>query len=286
MRGAVVINAYLDGPSFKEPAEMMAAAGDARGVGVDTFLNTELSAAVGDEKVLSDRLRDVDFIVFWDKDIMLAKNLEICGYPVFNCSECIRMCDDKSLTHLVLEEWGIPSIRTMISPQSFGRPYEDWIPNVMDNLEFPIVVKDIYGSFGQQVRLVRDRESLIKEGSSGSPKIFQEYLEVGSQDIRLEVVGDEVVAAVRRKAAEGDFRANASNGGTMSVYEPTGEEKEMAVDAASAVQASFLGVDILQTDDGPVVCELNSNAHIRNLTDCTKIDVAGRIMEYIQAFLR
>ena len=141
-------------------------------------------------------------------------------------------------------------------------------------------MKDCFGSFGEQVRLVRNDDELSAEGRSSVPKIFQEYIECGSQDLRLQVVGEEVVAAVRRKAVDGDFRANASHGGTMFPYSPTEEEIDIALDSAQALKADFLGVDILQTDNGPIICELNSNAHIRNITNATGIDVAGKIIDH------
>ncbi|AMK13634.1 alpha-L-glutamate ligase RimK family [methanogenic archaeon mixed culture ISO4-G1] len=285
MQGAIVINGFLDSRKFREPAEMMTDACSRHGIGMRTFRNTDLTVPVGDYDALSERLGDVDFVVFWDKDIGLAKNLEVCGYNVFNCSECIRLCDDKSLTHLTLADYGIPSIRTIVSPMSFGEPYKGWISTLEDQLGFPMVVKDCFGSFGEQVRMVRDEQELRREVSGGKPTIFQPYVECGREDIRIEVVGDRAVAAVRRTAKEGDFRANATNGGTMHRYEPTPEEEALAVDAASALQADFAGVDILRTADGPVVCEVNSNAHIKNLKDCTGIDVSDAITEHIIALI-
>lgn len=285
MKGAVVINRFLEGSSFKEPAEMISNSAKTLGIGMDTYSNMDLSVSVGDADALHAILGDVDFIVFWDKDVRLVKNLEVCGYPVFNCSECIRICDDKSLTHLTLEDWGIPSIKTIISPMSFGNSYEGFEERIMDALHFPLVAKDCFGSFGQQVRMIRNEDELRREMVSGTPKIFQEYIECGGEDLRLEVVGGKVVAAVKRKAAEGDFRSNASNGGTMSAYEPSEEEASLAIEASNAVEADFAGVDIIRTGDGPVVCEVNSNAHIMNLKNATGRDVSRDILEHIVHFL-
>ena len=286
MDGAIVINGYLDGESFREPAEMISESARDLGIGMTTLMNTDLAFPVGDSEALRKRLGDVDFVIFWDKDVMLAKNIELCDIPVFNCSECIRICDDKSLTHTVLEEWGIPSIRTVVSPMSFGRPIGDWVRSVKEYIGYPMVVKDCFGSFGQQVRMVSGDEDLLKEAELATPRIFQEYIDCSGEDLRLEVVGGSVVAAVKRRAKEGDFRSNASNGGMMSPYTPTEQEAMLAVEAANAVQADFAGVDILQTEKGPVVCEVNSNAHIKNLLNATGIDVSRHILGYISDFLR
>ena len=286
MKGAVVINGYLDGISFREPADMMVAAGARQGIPIEVFTNSDLIAPIGDTDSLAKKLGDVDFIVFWDKDIRLAKNLEVCGYPVINCSEAIRICDDKSLTHLILAEYGIPSIRTIASPMAFGNPFEDTAEEIAEQIGFPMVVKDCFGSFGQQVRLINDIEGLRNETVDPTPKIFQEYIECGGKDIRIEVIGERAVAAVTRTAKEGDFRANASNGGTMERYSPTGEESQLAIEAAAAVQADFAGVDILQTANGPVVCEVNSNAHIKNLLNATGVDVSDLMIGYIRELMQ
>ncbi len=286
MKGAVIINGYLDGASFREPADMMVEAGARQGIPMKVFTNDELIVPVGGADALSERLGDIDFIVFWDKDVRLARNMEVCGYPVINCSEAIRVCDDKSLTHLILAEYGIPSIRTISCPMTFGRSYEGSAESIAEQIGFPMVVKDCFGSFGAQVRLIDDIEALKKEMNGDVPKIFQEFIDCGGRDIRLEVVGEKVVAAVTRTAPEGDFRANASNGGVMEGYTPTEEESQLAVEAAAAVQADFAGVDILQTKDGPVVCEVNSNAHIKNLLNATGIDVSDHMIGYIKGLMQ
>lgn len=281
MKGAVVINGYLDGMKFREPADMMVEAGERHGIPMKVFLNSELSTPIGDADALSEKMGDVDFIIFWDKDVKLAKNLEICGYPVINCSEAIRICDDKAMTHLTLAEYGIPSIKTVSSPMTFGYPYQDWVGSVADIIGFPMVVKDCFGSFGKQVYLVHNLDELREHASGDVPKIFQEYVECDGRDIRIEVVGEKVVAAVIRTAAMGDFRANATIGGIMEKYTPTEEEAQLAIEAAAAVQADIAGVDILNSPKGPIVCEVNSNAHIKNLCNATGIDVSENIIEYI-----
>ena len=281
MKGAIVISGYLDGKKFREPAEMLTDAGERHGIPMETFLNSDLSVPIGDSDSFAEKLGDIDFIIFWDKDVKLARNLEVCGYPVINCSEAIRICDDKALTHLTLAEYGIPSIKTVSSPMTFGYPYQDWLVNVVEQIGFPMVVKDCFGSFGQQVYLVRTMNELRDHAQGDVPKIFQEYIECDGRDIRIEVVGEKVVASVIRTAAYGDFRSNATIGGIMEKYEPTEEEAQLAIEAASAVQADFAGVDIINSPDGPEICEVNSNAHIKNLFDATGINVADCIIEYI-----
>ena len=145
-------------------------------------------------------------------------------------------------------------------------------------------MKESFGSFGQQVYLVNNKSELTKKVKEleGKPFLFQEYIgESKGKDIRLQVVGNRVVASMYRYS-EDDFRANITNGGHMKAYEPTSQEIELAICAAGAVGADFAGVDLLFGKDGPLVCEVNSNAHFINILKCTGVDTSMEIMKYIQ----
>ena len=113
---------------------------------------------------------------------------------------------------------------------------------------------------------------------------MQEFIE-GSKgrDIRIHVVGNQVITAMERKNDK-DFRANITNGGTMKKYVPNEEECEMAISICRELKLDFAGVDLLFGEDGePILCEVNSNAHFKNIYDCTNVNVADAIMEYIEA---
>lgn len=274
-----MVNGFLRGGKFGEPAEMMSTAADRLGIGLDIVTNDRLPLMVD----TSERM-DTDFVLFWDKDVRAAMLLERTGSPIFNSSECIRICDDKSLTHIALSKNNVPSIPTMISPMTFdGIGYTDlsFLDGAEDSFGYPMVVKDCFGSFGQQVHLAHDREELESLFYDARPRIVQRYVECGSSDLRLEVIGGEVVVSVSRKGRDGDFRANTTIGGVMSVHQPSEDEKELALKASEAVGADFCGVDILYMDGEPVVCEVNSNAHMKNLRNCTGIDVSDMILEHI-----
>jgi len=281
MHGVMVVNGFLTGGKFDEPYAIMSAAAGRMGITLELMRNSDLCFPVGEAPAFSE---EPDFILFWDKDAVCARNLEVSGYRVFNSSGCISVCDDKALTHLRLSEAGIPSIRTIPCPMTFeGVGYGDagFLDRVSAILGFPMVVKDCNGSFGQQVRMVHDEGSLRRELVDHRAKVFQEYVECGGEDIRIEVVGGEAVAAVRRKAKAGDFRSNATLGGSMSRYAPTEGEMELAVRASESVGADFAGVDVMRGPDGPLVCEVNSNAHLKNIEACTGIDIASLILEHI-----
>ena len=112
---------------------------------------------------------------------------------------------------------------------------------------------------------------------NGKPFLLQEYVECNNSDVRLEVVGDRVVAAMKRHN-DNDFRSNITNGGTASEHTPTEYEKQTAVAVCKELGLTFGGVDILPNG---MVCEVNSNAHIINIMNTTGVDVAPLIFDEI-----
>jgi RimK family alpha-L-glutamate ligase len=226
-----------------------------------------------------------DFVIFLDKDVLLAKHLEGMGIAVYNSAACIETCDNKSLTFQALANQGIPMPKTLLAPFVFHE-HKDKDPfySAAEELEFPLVLKEAYGSFGMQVYLIENMTALLhKINELGNrPFLLQEFIASSSgKDIRLNVVGNQVVASMMR-ISETDFRANVSNGGNMLPYEPTDKEKELAIKSSQLVGADFAGVDLLFAEDGsPLVCEINSNAHIKNIFDCTGINVAAFIVPHI-----
>ncbi len=219
-----------------------------------------------------------DFVLFWDKDTNLARNLEKQGLPVFNSADSIEKCDDKARTYIELLG-RVRQPETMIAPKAyFESDFSEFVDFAAEKLGLPLVFKECFGSFGQQVFLCKTKDEIISHISE-KPFILQEFIASSAgHDIRIEVVGGQPVCAMER-INKGDFRANVTNGGKMRAYIPTDEEKKTAVDACNILGLSFGGVDIL---DGNILCEVNSNAHIMNITECTGIDIAPYIFDEIR----
>jgi glutathione synthase/RimK-type ligase-like ATP-grasp enzyme len=95
------------------------------------------------------------------------------------------------------------------------------------------------------------------------------------------MVGRTAVASMYRHSANGDFRANVTNGGLMEYHQPNNREVDIAAKCMDALGLDFAGIDILFGEDGPVVCEVNSNAHMKNILMCTGINVADHIIRYV-----
>ena len=113
--------------------------------------------------------------------------------------------------------------------------------------------------------------------------LIQEYIkEAGGADIRCLVVGGKVVAAMKRQAAPGEFRSNLHRGGTADLVRLSPAERKTAVDAAKTMGLNMCGVDILRSNHGPVVMEVNSSPGLEGIETATGKDVAGLIIDYIK----
>lgn len=194
MRGWIVHNGFLTHPKHTEPVTQLYDSAKRHDLEVDIKTNDGIGYVCTGNGILTDDVPD--FVIFWDKDVRLARALEMCGIRVFNSSEAIRLCDDKSLTAMVLSKNGIPIPDTIIAPKSYdscGYAKQDFLGHVTDNIRFPMVVKECYGSFGEQVHLFRNedevREFLSRNGNV--PILFQQFIESSSgRDIRINVVGE------------------------------------------------------------------------------------------------
>jgi ribosomal protein S6--L-glutamate ligase len=151
-----------------------------------------------------------------------------------------------------------------------------------------LVVKLLEGTQGIGVVLAETQkaaESVI-EGFMGVKAniLVQEYIkEANGADIRCFVIGGKVVAAIQRKAAAGEFRSNLHRGGSSSLIRITPEERSTAVRAAKIMGLNVAGVDLLRSNHGPVVMEVNSSPGLRGIETTTGKDIDGMIIQHIEA---
>lgn len=288
MKALLVVNEFLFTNKYSELASWILEAAKKRDVDMKLVTNAEILAVMGTDRTIFTEEEKPDFVLFWDKDIRLCRYLEILGIPVFNSANAIEVCDDKFKTHLALFEAGIPMPETILAPMTYpniGYGNYDFLKQVEDRLGFPMVVKECFGSFGAQVYLVKDSEELltkVKEIGT-APMLFQKFMKSSAgRDVRIQVVGDQVVASMYRYSVNGDFRANITNGGHMKAYEPNAWERELAIRCVKAIGLDFAGVDLLFDENGKAtVCEVNSNAHFKNIFDCTEVNTAVYMIDYI-----
>ncbi len=176
---------------------------------------------------------------------------------------------------------------TIIAPKvypNFTIKDSGYYEQVLERLGLPMIIKEGHGSFGMKVYLIETEEQFYEKTDElrGIDYVFQKFIATSrGRDIRVNIVGGEIVAAMYRHS-ETDFRANITNGGVATVIELTEQQKALAIQAAHAVGAEFAGVDLLFGDnEEPLVCEVNAAAHIRNIYNVTGINVADAMIAYI-----
>lgn len=285
-KGWVIYNGFLDWGKNREPADQLCESASRLGEDLTAVANCDVRMVMDGNGVslLDER---PDYVIFWDKDIRLARSLEAAGIRVFNSSHAIEACDDKSLSGIILAENGIRTPKTIVAPKTYascGFCRKEFIHEAVGILGLPVVVKENRGSFGFQVHLFETVEEIeaFADRVKDTPFLLQEFIKSSSgRDIRINVVGRTVVASMFRHSANGDFRANVTNGGLMQHHQPNNREVDIAVKCMDALGLDFAGIDILFGEDGPVVCEVNSNAHMKNILMCTGINVADHIIRYV-----
>ena len=281
MKAWLVVNSFMDNQKFVNLYELLSAAFRKQNVSLEIKTASDISLEVG-QKIQN----KPDFAIFWDKDIYLAERLEKEGVRLFNSARAVLLCDNKILMYQELASKGIKIPRTFIAPKTFeGLNYSkrDFLNNVIEKIGFPIVVKEAYGSFGEQVYLAIDEESLnnIVDQIGYKDFLMQEFIASSKgKDIRINVVGNKAIVSMFRQN-DNDFRSNISSGGHGEKYEPDEEYLEMAIKATQALGLDFAGVDVLFGEDGPIICEVNSNPQFASTLKATCVNLADSIVEYI-----
>ena len=151
----------------------------------------------------------------------------------------------------------------------------------------PVVIKLLEGTQGIGVVLAESKqagESVIQAFMGLKANILvQEYIkEAGGADIRCFVIGEKVVATMMRQGKEGDFRSNLHRGGKAQLIRITPEERSTAVRAAKTMGLNVCGVDLLRSNHGPVVMEVNSSPGLEGIEAATGKDIAGLIIEFLE----
>lgn len=151
----------------------------------------------------------------------------------------------------------------------------------------PLVIKLLQGTQGIGVVLAETHnaaESVIQAFMGLNANIMvQEFIkEANGSDIRCFVVGDKVVAAMKRQSAEGEFRSNLHRGGTASLIRLTPEERSTAVRAAKIMGLNVCGVDMLRSNHGPVIMEVNSSPGLKGIETASGKDIADLIVQFIE----
>ena len=216
----------------------------------------------------------------------VVRQFEMMGTFSINESVAISRSRDKLRSLQLLSRKGIGLPRTGFAHRADN--IKDLIKNVGGA---PLVIKLLEGTQGIGVVLAETRktaESIIEAFMGLNANILvQEYIkEAGGADIRCLVVGGKVIAAMKRQAPDGEFRSNLHRGGTAEVVRISAAERRTAIDAAKAMGLNMCGVDILRSNNGPLVMEVNSSPGLEGIERATGKDIAGMVYQFLEKTTR
>jgi len=201
-------------------------------------------------------------------------------FPVVT-SEAILQSRDKWTCFQILSQAAVPVPKTIFASMA---QLEAQLDSFGNN---PIIIKLLQGTHGQGVILAESRQNALATietmHTAGLQFVLQEFIaESKGTDIRAIVIDGVVVAAMKRKCKTGDFRSNLHRGGTAEAISLSFEEERVALRAAKALRLGVCGVDILQSDRGPLVLEINSTPGLEGIETTTGKNISKSIIGYIE----
>ena len=234
-------------------------------------------------------LTDIDAIIplisvsSTDFGVALIRQFEMMGVPTVVGSLALSRARDKIRQAQIFSRKGIHTPRT-----AFTNHAADASALVSMVGGVPLIVKTIKGSAGNGVMLLESKKSAVSTieafFSQSVSILIQEYIEESEgKDIRAVVVGGRVIASIQRVAVEGEFRSNLYQGGDAKKVRLTAEEKRLAINSAKSTNLTVIaGVDIIQSERGPLVSEVNACPNLAGVERATGVNVAGAVIEYIE----
>lgn len=214
----------------------------------------------------------------------IVRQLEMQGVYTISGSLAINRSRDKLRSMQLLAKTGVGIPKTVVSRNSAD------IDNLIDKLGgTPVIIKLARGTHGNGVVLAETKkaaksvlQAFYLTNEDGTNILVQEFIkESAGTDIRAFVVGGRVVASMQRKSLDDDFRSNLHKGGAGTTIKLTEEERKMAVRAAKSMGLNVAGVDMMRSDRGPLVLEVNASPGF-GIEKVTGRDVASPIIEYIE----
>src|SRR6056300_6755 len=211
----------------------------------------------------------------------ILRHLEKLGVKSVNPSWSIEATKDKLYAHQIFAEQGIPTPKTMLVKHTVN-------PGIVDKeIGWPAIVKIMAGSYGKGVYKVESKAHFsdfidFAHGiKTDEASLVQEYMNAQpGSDLRVFVVGNRVLGAMKRSSRDGSFKANITRGGLGENFPLTPEIEDIALRVAQSLNLEVAGVDLLFGPDGFVVCEANSAPGFEGFERCTGIDIANEIITY------
>ena len=215
------------------------------------------------------------------RSIHVTAALEGRGKTVVNSYRASSTCGNKLIASIALSRENIPTPRTFVAFT------QDGSLKALERLGYPAVLKPIVGSWGRLVAQLKDPETATailepREYMHPIQQVYylQEKIKRPERDIRCYVIGDQAVAAIYRNAPPGEWRTNTARGGVAENLAVTSELSEISVRAAEAVGGGAFGVDLMETDSGFVVHEVNHTTEFKNTVRVTGVDIPKLLLQY------
>ena len=285
-KALILINAYMQLQSQFSQAERIKQELEGLGVKTDILRNDGFFARIEEGEIACYLPEKYDFCVYLDKDKYTLQMLEKSGVKLFNSYKAIEDCDDKMQTYIALSGKGVPTVKTLpgllcYSPNEQVK--EETLDKIEEALSYPVIVKECFGSLGKGVYMAKNRAELktLAEEVKCRPHLFQKMVQTSvGKDIRVIVIGGKFLCAMLRQSSV-DFRSNVELGGRASAYQPSEEVIAVCEKTAQTLGLEYCGIDILFGEDGPLVCEVNSNAFFGGMESATGVNVAKAYAEYM-----
>ena len=214
----------------------------------------------------------------------VVAHFEWIGTPVVNRSKSIAAARHKFRSLRILAQHGLPV------PPSLTVGSAAFLENVVAEMgNYPFILKPFHGTHGRGIMLL-DTPTSLTSAVDALCDLHEDYViqpfiaEAGGVDIRVLVVGGEAIAAMQRRASAGEFRANVHRGASGEAVSLPDEYIDVAIKAAAALALEIAGVDLLQTNEGPVVLEVNPSPGFEELESVTGVDIADAMIEFVTAF--
>lgn len=218
--------------------------------------------------------------VSYFRGLHLSAVIESYGTKVINSFRTMEICGNKVLNSLIFKKHGIPTPKTYIAFTT------DAALAALEKLGYPAILKPVIGSWGRLVSLLKDKTTAIvalehREMMFPLYQVYylQEMIKRPPRDLRVFVIGEEVPVAIYR-INENDWRTNTARGGRVERCPITEEIRELALRAAEAVGGGVFGVDMMESENGYVVHEINATVEFKNTVPATGVDIPGMIIDY------
>ena len=283
MKGVILTNPYDTYAVQQRKVARMQQELTALGVDVSVISNDTFVTEIDSGKVNCHL--NADFVLFFDKDKYTGEMLTKRGLRLFNSAKATAICDDKMLTHITLANHGIPMPDTLPGALCYnpaGVISDEYLQIAIDKLGLPMIVKQCYGSYGEQVYLVSSKQELKALLSEIKTKAYllQHFEEQSrGRDMRVIVIGGKVQCAMLRENNQ-DFRSNVAHGGIASAVEVPKAIASMCEKTAKVIGLDYCGIDVL-LGDKPKICEVNSNAMFEAMEQVTGVNVAKLYANHI-----